>query len=329
MTYMAFKGTRKSSLFCGINYYKFKPNGRKEKFMNKMNVANEVAIEVAQKTGFICEVKEVAKHNETRLGIMVKESNSNIAPIIYIDDMIDCESDVEDIVDFVIRVYSEQREHMPMINANNILENLRDNVVPCLVAREGNENWLDDTVHEDFLDMCIYYRVNVASDSSFKVTPKILEEASLTVEELKECAMKNIGEPTIMGLFDVLIEMMGKDALMGMPRPEKEEQYVAKGTSDSQGANFLLLEDELRNFYEDNGAFYILPSSIHEVLLLPQNQQFEENALMDMVNEAREQFVVEKLKDMVREVNDTQVAPQDRLTYSVYLYDGNGISIAA
>ncbi len=55
------------------------------------------------------------------------------------------------------------------------------------------------------------------------------------------------------------------------------------------------------------GDFYILPSSIHEILLVKDNGQFDRAAL----------------EQMVREVNATQVAPEDKLTDSVYHYDSN------
>jgi hypothetical protein len=53
------------------------------------------------------------------------------------------------------------------------------------------------------------------------------------------------------------------------------------------------------------GSFYILPSSIHEILLVKDNGQFDRASL----------------EKMVREVNATQVAPEDKLTDSVYHYD--------
>ena len=51
--------------------------------------------------------------------------------------------------------------------------------------------------------------------------------------------------------------------------------------------------------------FFILPSSIHEMLILPDDGQVD----------------AEMLKDMVKEVNATQVAPEERLTDDVYHYD--------
>lgn len=53
------------------------------------------------------------------------------------------------------------------------------------------------------------------------------------------------------------------------------------------------------------GDFYILPSSIHEILLVPDNGD----------------KTADDLRDMVREVNATQVSPEEKLTDNVYHYD--------
>ena len=55
------------------------------------------------------------------------------------------------------------------------------------------------------------------------------------------------------------------------------------------------------------GSFFILPSSIHEILIIPDNGNFD----------------LKTLENMVREVNATTVNPADKLTDSVYHYDSN------
>jgi gamma-glutamylcysteine synthetase len=64
------------------------------------------------------------------------------------------------------------------------------------------------------------------------------------------------------------------------------------------------------NFMEDaaqkmGGDFFVLPSSIHEVLLVKDNGQ----------------MTAKELENMVKEVNATQVEPADQLTDHVYHYD--------
>ena len=51
--------------------------------------------------------------------------------------------------------------------------------------------------------------------------------------------------------------------------------------------------------------YYILPSSVHEVIIVPYS----------------EIYVCSKLDEMVREINSTQVEEEDVLSNHVYLYD--------
>lgn len=53
------------------------------------------------------------------------------------------------------------------------------------------------------------------------------------------------------------------------------------------------------------GNYFILPSSIHECITIPDNGD----------------FTYEGLKEMVATINHTQVEPKDRLTDEVYYYD--------
>ena len=73
------------------------------------------------------------------------------------------------------------------------------------------------------------------------------------------------------------------------------------------GASLLLQEDIRKQIGECLGSdYFVLPSSIHEVLILPDNGMFE----------------VPALNQMVQEVNETQVEPQERLSDKVQFCNG-------
>ncbi|MDE6055174.1 MAG: hypothetical protein K2G55_15780 [Lachnospiraceae bacterium] len=55
-------------------------------------------------------------------------------------------------------------------------------------------------------------------------------------------------------------------------------------------------------------SFYIIPSSIHEVLILPTDNTEEG----------------ENIRAIIKKVNDTQVALEDILSYSLYYYERDG-----
>lgn len=67
-----------------------------------------------------------------------------------------------------------------------------------------------------------------------------------------------------------------------------------------------ILNDDIRQEIADKvGDFYVLPSSVHETLIIPKDAGME----------------LRDLEQMVQEVNQTQVAPQERLSDHVYEYD--------
>ena len=82
--------------------------------------------------------------------------------------------------------------------------------------------------------------------------------------------------------------------------------YIATNEDRMNGASVLAYPDFMETAVEClNGSFYILPSSIHEVILLPEKSGFD----------------VQELQMLVRHVNATEVAPKERLSDHVYHYD--------
>ena len=125
---------------------------------------------------------------------------------------------------------------------------------------------------------------------------------------VKNFAQLQIRPVIIKGMNDIMREMMGSEAyeMMGMPEDVNEKMYVATVVDMNSGAGVLAYQNFMDQAAEKlGGDFFVLPSSIHEILLIPDNGE----------------MVVEELKSMVHEVNLTQVKPEERLTDSVYHYD--------
>jgi hypothetical protein len=96
------------------------------------------------------------------------------------------------------------------------------------------------------------------------------------------------------------------EAMLSAMMPPDDKMFVLSNEKRINGASALLddkIMDEVREQVGDN--FYILPSSVHECLIIP----------ADEVIELRE------LENMVKEINETKVEPKDRLSNHVYQYD--------
>ena len=110
----------------------------------------------------------------------------------------------------------------------------------------------------------------------------------------------------MMGLSDEEMEEMGMVS--------GEQMYILTNKQKLNGASALLDSKMMEAIYERIGEFYILPSSTHEVIVCSFSNRMD----------------VEDLRTMVKEVNDTQVAPEDLLSYSVYSYNPvDGVYVAS
>ena len=100
----------------------------------------------------------------------------------------------------------------------------------------------------------------------------------------------------------VVLELLGE--------PQKEQtsgrQYVMTNSNYFYGAAGILRTDLLSKFAEEHDCdFYILPSSVHECLFIPDS----------------EEIPADELREMVREVNATQVEVEERLSDEVYYFE--------
>lgn len=187
-------------------------------------------------------------------------------------------------------------------------ESIKNNLYIQLVGKEANKDMLLTIPHRDMGDMAIVYRFHVqeneAGMQSVLITDNLMEKYDVSEEQLYQDALASdrTSRYEIKTMAEVLSEMMG------IPMPEDEfPMYVASNENRVFGAGVIANPDFLEKAHqklEDN--FYILPSSIHEVILIPEQIALPLN----------------QLEDMVQEINTKEVAPADRLSDRVYHYDG-------
>ncbi len=267
-------------------------------------------------------VHEVNKLNESYEAITVTPEDSNIGVNIGIDKFYGAVQDgtpYEDVVDKAVSVIGKGIEERPEIDVASLTDysQMKEKLAMEVVSAEANKEMLETVPHQNMEDMAVVYRFVLNSDdegrASILVTNQILESMGVTPEQLHADAMENapqIKPAEIKGMSEVMAEMMGIEQaeMMGLvPMDPKDEQmFVATVPDKVHGAGVLAYQNFMDQAAERvGGDFFILPSSIHEVLIVP------DNGKMDLKD----------LESMVKEVNATQVAPADKLTDSVYHYD--------
>lgn len=285
--------------------------------MNKMTEMNirTFAETIAKEIGkalpeTTVEVAEVAKNNVTLTGIRIGEDGSNIAPCIYLEDDFKAlqrgEKDCPAIVNGLLKAYEKAKVNkcfeMPDLTD---FESVKNKIFPRVVSAE-NADFLKDKPHYKYGDLAVLFAVNVEINDfgmgNVNITDNLLEGLDVGLSDLLNASRDRIHEVRFRGMNEVIAEMKGipSEELAEFP----ERMWVATNKQKMLGAIALLNTKMLDQLSENLGCgLYILPSSIHEIL-----------ALRDTDGE------VSELHKMVREVNDTTVSPEERLSYNVYHY---------
>ena len=170
-------------------------------------------------------------------------------------------------------------------------------------------------------DLAVLFYILVSNDgegtATITVRNNMFELWGVSEDDLFKIALINtqrLFRGSVMSMASVMMELLS-DRLdeentkefydMVVSDKDMVPMYVCTNTQKINGAGVLLYKDLLKEFAERTGSdFYILPSSVHETLLVPVSKDMD----------------VEYLRNMVREVNATQVAPEEVLSDNVYVY---------
>lgn len=256
-------------------------------------MANLVAVkDMLAEKNIEAEIREVTKNGQTFETLALEVGDKQLRPCIYNKDDIDDEQMVQMCVDSF-------NSEMPKFETESIMDwTVAREMVKLSVQRVAS----DDLVSREFLDLAIIYEVDVEGLGVAKVTKQILEVWGVSETEVYKTAYAN-------SKFHAQTLESKMNALMGIVCEESEVSaagmYIVTNESCFHGAGAIVKTDEIQRIAEMVGTdLYIIPSSIHELLLIG----------TDMILKS-------EVEEMVASVNDSEVAPEERLSYSVYRYD--------
>lgn len=266
----------------------------------------------------------VHKANEDLEGLTVRmmdRDDGRVAPTIYPEKAYEDYLNGTDIKD-IVRNYADIIDRSsPEFDLNSLnAENARDHISFSLVNTKENEEWLKTVPHEEIGDLSAIPRWHLEDmpdgRASFVVTDQVAKNLQMTKEEVLSIARANTENErfSVTGMSETMTEIMRSQGLseeyieeMVGPMRNDEKMFVITNESKIDGASALISDSTMQVAYERIGEdFYILPSSRHEVLAVPESA-FERP---------------EDLKEMVESVNATEVSKSDYLSDNVYHYDG-------
>lgn len=269
-------------------------------------------IDELKKRGYKAETKVISKNGIEKSGIIIGEGT--IRPIIY--PSFKDGASVNDIVDETIESYKQfERSKNFNFNLRHVMswDYAKDHLTLCL-RRKTTENILK----QDFLDLEMYVRVLLPEDrrnpfrddsvSSYVVKPGFFPDVkeeeifNRAFQNLKKDVMANDMAKTLMMEIGLSIEQIQSMGLMPVI-----PMIVISNKTKFYGASVICdmeILGGLARDYESN--LLIIPSSIHECIVIPINQ-------LDME--------VEQVTEMVKAANATKIPEEEILSDHVYIFD--------
>lgn len=278
-------------------------------------------------------VQHVYKTNDLLLhGLTVRKDS--ISPTVYLEapyQEYQDGMDLEEILASLAHLIVQNTGNCPAdVSGINDFEKIKQLLRIKLVNSEMNHDYLSDKIYTpvDDTDLVATYFIDLAktgeNHATVMVTKALFDTwGSVTITELHKIALRNVSDhASFTNIRTVLSELCHGTLPVEFDIPEEGDNvmFVLSSIDKYCGAASMLcpdtmdlVTDHVKRNNGNNPAFCLLPSSIHETLVVPY----------------RDQMSVAELKRMVEEVNATMLAREDLLSDHVYVYADHKLKIAA
>lgn len=232
-------------------------------------------------------------------------------PVVHTSDFTDDMTPTQ-IAEKIVDTYNNQSGIFDFSEEPTSKPYVLSHVVPRLIRSDKVEGAAEAGIVTEHFMGNLYVRWVVImreegnEQVSYSLNKKNLEDIGATTDEIKTAALRNIrGTEEIMPIEDVL-------GLAGEDEPVGSTFFVASNRSKHYGAAAILLQPEVLDEQERKlGSFNIIPSSVHEVLIVPDTLHIP----------------APDLKDMLIDVNTSIVDDKDILDDHVYRYEQGRLSV--
>ena len=185
------------------------------------------------------------------------------------------------------------------------IDKVKDKIIFELVNYEKNEKRLLDRPYIKIMDLAVIFAF-VATDLGrdfgvVHITNEIAKQFGLTRDEIWEFAKVNT--PKLLKA-----DIMPMSSFVYDEKADNEEMYIICNRKKTSGAGVILYDrilEELSSELESD--LYILPSSVHETIVIRADKNKD----------------VYALQEMVKNINNTVVSAEDILSDKVYCYYRN------
>lgn len=219
--------------------------------------------------------------NESYQGIVVRKEGEQIGVTLNVSALYEHmdRNDIsyDEMLSRATDIVEQEFEQSPEIDIASLsnYEAMKEKLIIQVVPTAENADMLANIPHHEMEDMSVVYRLNMGSSDNGRatvlVTNAMMDSYGITAEQLHQDALEfaPMNEPAVIqSMAEVLMEMMGPEMGEMLP-PEEMPMYVASVPDRVQGAGILAYPDFMEQAKERlGGDFYVLPSSVHECILL-------------------------------------------------------------
>ena len=266
-------------------------------------------------------LQDITKNNDTHLdGLTILSTSSNISPTIYLNyyySQYTQGREASDILAEILNIYETNKPDASIdVSFFTSYDKVKSRIVFKLINYKKNKDLLKDVPYFQFLDLAIVFNCLIKTDDTGSATILIhnhhLALWQITKDDLYALAILNT--PSLLpydlrSMTDVLKELFQHDPVndsnLFQPSDSACPMYLLSNHCKLNGSGCILYQNLLESFaVRLKSDLYILPSSIHEVLIIPANHNNS----------------YQELSAMVREVNATQVSQDEILSDHVYYF---------
>ncbi len=264
----------------------------------------------------------VKNNGYQRKGITFVKQGIHVSPTIYLEEYYEkykLGEKPEKLAEQIVEMYHRVRLECPL-GEERVLdyEWVKKRIIYKLVHRGRNQQLLDQAPHVPYLDLAVLFFVLIDVDESggqmatmliknehmkwWKVPPEdIYQEAAVNTERLLPYEFS-----AMCAVIDEMLGYQETDEEEWKELREQESMYILTNKLRSFGAAAMLYPGRLESigeYFKEN--YYILPSSVHELIMIPESRALPK----------------EEMEGIVKEVNEAHVQPEEYLSDHAYYYD--------
>lgn len=277
----------------------------------------------------VMEIEELVPNMEVKCEKVIKNNNivlhgvtifkkRSVSPVFYIENYLKYNS-TKVIANMIVSDFFKEYERANRLAKLTMdvsdFTKIKDKIKLRLVNKNNNSKLLENLVWMPFLDLAIIAYVELSSNdegvSSIRVTRDLLKTWGFTsIGDIMTNAKKNTFSTPydFKNIIYIMAELTGMpvEQLLEMEKNlNKPSMYVLTNKNNFNGSVEIINYNTIQNISDKlNSDLLVIPSSIHEVIVMPYDKEFEKN----------------QITQMVREVNGAEVPPEEVLSDHVYIF---------